>query len=252
MFRRFKPAKAIPKLTAEHKIKRVEFAKAFEDGKLKIEDLLISDESTVQKFPNLTGKGLWAGEKPEKVEGSDGKSWSLMFFACVGMGFKSELIFMADASTFKQGERRGQRQLTSFKVNGTAYKEKILVPLHKEFKKRGWIKRGKLTKIFQQGMKLFKNRSNILTVYFFLDGAPSHCTEEVMQWLDKNWSLKRIVSRVTKQYFQKHGKKALIHWPAKSPDQGSAIYIGSDFIFWFFRDGHDKTKSQSQIPDSEN
>ena len=167
MFRRYKPAKAIPKLTAEHKIKRVEFAKAFEDGKLKIEDLLISDESTVQKFPNLGGKGVWADTKPEKIEGSDGKSWSLMFFACVGIGFKSELIFMADASTFQQGARRGERQLTSFKVNGTAYKEKILVPLHKEFKKKGWIKRGKLTKIFQQGIKLLKTPVNILSLNLF-------------------------------------------------------------------------------------
>ena len=44
-FRRFSPGKAVPKLTADHKIKRLEFARAFDKNKLKIEDLLISDES---------------------------------------------------------------------------------------------------------------------------------------------------------------------------------------------------------------
>ena len=84
MIRRFSPGKAVPLLTVEHKIKRLEFAKAFDDGKLKIEDLLISGESTVQKFPNLGGKGVWADKKPESISCSTGKSWSLMFAATGG------------------------------------------------------------------------------------------------------------------------------------------------------------------------
>ena len=39
-----------------------------------------------------------------------------------------------------------------------------------------------------------------------------------MEWLNKNWGLKRVVSRVTKQYFNKTGRTALVHWPARSPD----------------------------------
>ena len=79
-----------------------------------------------------------------------------MFAATVGIGYKSELFFMTDSSKFVRGEKKGREKLTNFKVDGSAYIAKILEPLYKDFKKQGWIKRGKLTRIFQQGKIISK------------------------------------------------------------------------------------------------
>ena len=57
---------------------------------VKIEDLLISDESTVQACPNMGTKGAWGFEKPKSIEGSKDQGWKLMFSGCVGQGFKSK------------------------------------------------------------------------------------------------------------------------------------------------------------------
>ena len=121
---------------------------------------------------------------------------------------------MANESKYVKGAKKNQKKLLNFKVDGKMYIEKCLNVWHKDFKKKGLIRRGKLTRVFQQG-----DFFSFLSIpKFKIDGAPSHCTNEVMEWLDRNWSLCRVVSRWTKKYEREFRKRPFLHWPAKSPD----------------------------------
>ena len=69
----------IPKFTQKHRDDRIKFARAIVDGTIRLDEIIVTDESTVQNAPNLRGKKCWTNTKPENFECSTGKSWSLMF-----------------------------------------------------------------------------------------------------------------------------------------------------------------------------
>ena len=76
-----------------------------------------------------------------------------MFSACVGVGYKSKLIFCCDQQDYKIGEkaRNGESWLKNWKINGEKYQKGILDKFYDEFKEKGWIQDGKLVgRVFQQ------------------------------------------------------------------------------------------------------
>ena len=48
-----------------------------------------------------------------------------------------------------------------------------------------------------------------------------------MTWMDENWDLSRVISRVTKRWKDMGGKDPLASWPASSPDMSPL-----DFSVW--------------------
>ena len=115
--------------------------------------ILQKDESTVQSAPNTRGLKCFSDSKPAPREGSKGSNWTLMFSACVGVGFKSKLIFCCDQKDYKIGEkaRNGESWLKNWKINGEKYQMGILDKFYDEFKEKGWIQNGKLVgRVFQQ------------------------------------------------------------------------------------------------------
>ena len=70
-------------LKDRHKQARMQFIEGIENGVVNIEDMLISDESTIQACPNMGTKGSWGFEKPASIEGSKDQGWKIMYSACV-------------------------------------------------------------------------------------------------------------------------------------------------------------------------
>ena len=79
MIRQYSLGGKIPKFNQKHRDDRIKFAKAIVDGTIPLDEIIVTDESTVQNVPNLRGKKCWSDIKPENFECSTGKSWSLMF-----------------------------------------------------------------------------------------------------------------------------------------------------------------------------
>ena len=116
-----------PRMTAFNKAARHKFAHdLLVERKVLIEDIIITDETSVISFPKVGNLHKWSSkDKQPKGLPIASKTFTLTAFAAVKRDYKGPLLFVGKESQYVNLPRRGEPKFEPETVNWERYQEQI-------------------------------------------------------------------------------------------------------------------------------